>query len=121
MYAHTDPDAPSGDTRNTDNMITYEGGHLAFSERAKASSFSTWLNTFTRAQNDEVMSETASERVGYNVRRAAVRTANTALSRQLKGRHLQMMAIGGSIGECSRGEGGRCGSSRRGVFPGHKT
>ena len=30
---------------------------------------------------------------------AAQRTANTGLARKLKGRHLQMIAIGGSIGE----------------------
>lgn len=34
----------------------------------------------------------------YDVRVANARTANTSLSRELKGRHLQMIAIGGSIG-----------------------
>lgn len=34
----------------------------------------------------------------YDVRVANARTANSALARDLKGRHLQMIAIGGSIG-----------------------
>ncbi|OAQ98676.1 hypothetical protein LLEC1_04258 [Akanthomyces lecanii] len=34
----------------------------------------------------------------YDVRVANARTASTGLSRELKGRHLQMIAIGGSIG-----------------------
>ncbi|KAK9791680.1 putative Amino acid permease-domain-containing protein [Seiridium cardinale] len=34
----------------------------------------------------------------YDLRAANVRTANTTLVRDLKGRHLQMIAIGGSIG-----------------------
>jgi amino acid transporter len=35
----------------------------------------------------------------YDLKTANSRTANTSLSRELKGRHLQMIAIGGSIGE----------------------
>jgi amino acid transporter len=35
----------------------------------------------------------------YDLSSANAKTANTSLSRELKGRHLQMIAIGGSIGE----------------------
>lgn len=35
----------------------------------------------------------------FDVESAAQATANTALARKLKGRHLQMIAIGGSIGK----------------------
>lgn len=87
-------------------MLTFEGGHLGSSHAATTGSISTWLRSFTKVQNDEVLSETASAQVGYNMRRAAVQTANTALVRQLKGRHLQMIAIGGSIGECLEDEVG---------------
>lgn len=81
-------------------MLQDGGGHLGLSQPARSGPISTWLRTFTKAQNDEIVSETASERDGYDVRRAAVQTANTSLVRRLKGRHLQMIAIGGSIGEC---------------------
>ncbi len=36
---------------------------------------------------------------GFDPQIAAIRTANTGLVRKLKGRHLQMIAIGGSIGK----------------------
>ncbi len=36
----------------------------------------------------------------FDLRAANLGTANTMLSRELKGRHLQMIAIGGSIGRC---------------------
>lgn len=35
----------------------------------------------------------------YDLRAANAKTANTALARELKGRHLQMIAFGGAIGE----------------------
>lgn len=37
----------------------------------------------------------------YDVRAANLQTAQSHLARKLKGRHLQMIAIGGSIGGCS--------------------
>lgn len=64
----------------------------------KSSTASTWLKTFKRAKLNRRLSD-ASDNGGFNARRGATRTANTALIRRLKGRHLQMIAIGGSIGQ----------------------
>lgn len=71
---------------------------------AKTSAVSRLFHTFRRARpvNGFVTSESSSEHyhggLVFNERRAAAGTANTALVRRLKGRHLQMIAIGGSIG-----------------------
>lgn len=59
------------------------------------------LNTFRRARRPSDATSVSSSHGLYNERRAAQRTAKTNLSRQLKGRHLQMIAIGGSIGKSS--------------------
>lgn len=36
----------------------------------------------------------------YDLQSAAIETAHSGLARKLKGRHLQMIAIGGSVGRC---------------------
>ena len=36
----------------------------------------------------------------YDIHQATLQTAHSGLARKLKGRHLQMIAIGGSIGAC---------------------
>lgn len=64
---------------------------------------SRFLETFARARKrHEDVSTTVSDGSGgggqYNSKRAARNTANTALKGILKARHLQMIAIGGSIG-----------------------
>ncbi|KAK3395915.1 amino acid permease-domain-containing protein [Sordaria brevicollis] len=44
----------------------------------------------------------------YDLHAANVRTANTSLARELKGRHLQMIAIGGSVGTGLFVASGKC-------------
>lgn len=80
-----------------------------------------WIDGFKRAEPRPVKSRhggyhanpalrapavAAGERY-YDVRAANAKTANTALARELKGRHLQMIAFGGAIGESSCFEGWR--------------
>lgn len=69
-------------------------------EMTTASSGS-FLDGFRRARNSASLSDDSSSVNGhvYNTRRAAANTAHSPLNRVLKGRHLQMIAIGGSIGE----------------------
>ena len=64
----------------------------------------TWTGRFVDSfKRDPNAHATPSGAVGadgkvYDVESAAANTANSPLSRSLKGRHLQMIAIGGSIG-----------------------
>ena len=51
--------------------------------------------------SDELDSVSSWGRPYFDMHAANVNTANTLLSRELKGRHLQMIAIGGSIGTCA--------------------
>lgn len=72
--------------------------------------FHRFLESFKRDDNlsffpshhlSQVNSLASQRRYGphyYDLRLAALESANTGLARKLKGRHLQMIAIGGSIG-----------------------
>ncbi|EMR72826.1 putative amino acid permease protein [Eutypa lata UCREL1] len=78
-----------------------------------------WVDSFRRDPNQRLVSEDPLEDIAaaesaplhrpilprsgsqshyYDVRRANLQTAHSHLARRLKGRHLQMIAIGGSIG-----------------------
>lgn len=59
------------------------------------------LNFFPSDHLSQVNSSISQRRYGphyYDLHLAALESANTGLARKLKGRHLQMIAIGGSIG-----------------------
>lgn len=59
-----------------------------------------FVDSFKRDPNATVLKPgQPSPVVGFDHAAAAERTANSGLAHKLKGRHMQMIAIGGSIGE----------------------
>lgn len=67
----------------------------------KGTLMSRMVDSFKRDPNQNVTPAGAVGADGhvYDVENAAQATANSPLARKLKGRHLQMIAIGGSIGK----------------------
>nr|RBR02299.1 hypothetical protein FVER53263_10131 [Fusarium verticillioides] len=59
---------------------------------------SSWLHSFRRADPLPGYHPSDAPERYYDLRAANAKTANTALARELKGRHLQMIAFGGAIG-----------------------
>lgn len=72
---------------------------VEFGTSSATGAASKLIHSFKRARRPSDATSTSSEHRVFNERRAAARTAKTGLSRELKGRHLQMIAIGGSIGK----------------------
>ncbi|RBR13363.1 uncharacterized protein FIESC28_08227 [Fusarium coffeatum] len=58
----------------------------------------SWIDGFKRAEPRPGYLPTDAPERFYDIRAANAKTANTALARELKGRHLQMIAFGGAIG-----------------------
>jgi amino acid transporter len=65
----------------------------------KTSHKKTWIDGFRRAEPRPGYLPTDAPERYYDLRAANAKTANTALARELKGRHLQMIAFGGAIGK----------------------
>ncbi|QSZ30950.1 hypothetical protein DSL72_000509 [Monilinia vaccinii-corymbosi] len=71
----------------------------AYAQDTKAPWATRFVDSFKRDPNAAVVKPIQGEGVeGFDHRAAAEATANSALARKLKPRHLQMIAIGGSIG-----------------------
>lgn len=68
-----------------------------------------WVDSFYRDPKGRMTPKNAfvggPGRNYFDLRAANYRTAHPLLAKELKGRHLQMIAIGGSIGECAPGAG----------------
>jgi hypothetical protein len=101
LSEETNDDVASG-TWNGSQM--YNGGFDGSDEPAVGTAWDRFLDSFKPAPH---VKGAASARIipsegghkVYDVDAAAAATAQSPLARRLKGRHLQMIAIGGSIGE----------------------
>jgi len=75
-------------------------GYSYDGDKASMSTMQRLLDSFKRDPNARIEPSAAITGGGniYDVESAAQATADSPLARKLKGRHLQMIAIGGSIG-----------------------
>lgn len=104
---HLSPDDPRAQQFTTTTSYSVSTNPMPKRYSRQKSAGRNWVDSFKRvsgaSQDDHrgyVMTEgmPIMDQGGYNLHAAAARTANSALVRDLKGRHLQMIAIGGSIG-----------------------
>jgi amino acid transporter len=74
-----------------------------YSERSSGGLFNRVVDSFKRDPSQHATPKGALGADGkvFDVENAAIATAESPLARKLKGRHLQMIAIGGSIGMTS--------------------
>lgn len=88
VYGGSSP--KSGD----DHVVTHHA-----EEQQKGPLFTRFKDSFKRDPNANTHHNFKAEDGGFDHEGAAQRTANSGLAQKLKGRHLQMIAIGGSIGK----------------------
>jgi len=127
LHSHHDyPEDVSNLSPLTSNLPGYYDSSMHFSsgkswhsdDKERHPSFSKrFVDSFKRDPNRRTINPVIDSTDQHNhdgafdPHKAVLATANTALARKLKGRHLQMIAIGGSIGElgCYDGSAARNG------------
>ena len=94
----------SGESRTNRTFRTYPSTTtMEYEEDLKAPEGSLVTRFIDSFRRDPYARATPKDAIGsngkvYDVETAAINTAESPLARKLKGRHLQMIAIGGSIG-----------------------
>lgn len=86
--------------------LSYRAGVSPSRRLGDNSKLRRWVDSFHRDPKGRMTPKNAfvggAGRNYFDLRAANYRTAHPLLAKELKGRHLQMIAIGGSIGECAQ-------------------
>jgi amino acid transporter len=92
---NSDPEKAAGESVNS----AQEGNGVVVGESAPKAPWKTrFVDSFRRDPNAQIINPAGDHHGEFDHKAAAERTANSGLKHKLKGRHLQMIAIGGSIG-----------------------
>lgn len=98
-HSNIDPEKAAGQSDASGSGPAYPEQIYA-EERPKGPWTKRVIDSFKRDPNASVLHAAVPlDGGGFDHKAAAERTANSGLARKLKSRHLQMIAIGGSIGE----------------------
>jgi len=95
----SDPEKAAGERVNSVNSGQKDNGVVIAEPAPKAPWTTRFVDSFRRDPNAEIINPAGDSHGRFDHRAAAEATANSGLKHKLKKRHLQMIAIGGSIGE----------------------